>query len=436
MLERYKETTRKSKVNWNRTLKIFPGGVSHNIRTFGLDRIQIYPPFMQRGEGSHIWDVDGNEYIDYWMTHFSLILGHNNPAIRNAIQDQLNQGIHLGTLNESQIEFGEAIQKAIPYMNLMRFCTTGSDATMYATRLCRLFTGKKLVGKVNGGWHGGNDSLCYHLHYPFKDEPFFDGVSFEFNDRNSFDALLKAHGKELAVIIIEPLLGAGGGLAPEPNFLPYIREETESRGILLVFDEIITGFRLCFGAAGDQVYGVTPDLITLGKIVAGGMPLGVYGGREDIMALAAPGAPGGRWVGGGTFSGHRLSMVAGKATLDTLKAHKGKYSQLNQQGNILRKKINLIFNQVQIPAMATGDGSIVFIHLLKSPLEERYPTASQIGEVFDKAHTDLFQATLIENGIFGYHGLGGLSFAHSEADLHRTLEVIEQITPHFKAPPA
>ncbi|MDO8055219.1 MAG: aminotransferase class III-fold pyridoxal phosphate-dependent enzyme, partial [Candidatus Hermodarchaeota archaeon] len=176
MFEQYKANTQKSKANWDRAIRLFPGGISHNIRTFGLNRVQIYPPFMHHGEGSHIWDVDGNEYIDYWMTHFSLILGHNHPTIRKAILDQLEQGVHLGTLNEPQIEFGETLQKAIPYMKLMRFCTTGSDATMYATRLCRLFTGKRLVGKVNGGWHGGNDSLCYHLHYPFTDPPFFDGV--------------------------------------------------------------------------------------------------------------------------------------------------------------------------------------------------------------------------------------------------------------------
>ncbi len=435
MLERYKEATKKSKVNWDHALEIFPGGMSHNIRSFGLDRVHVYPPFMQRGEGSHIWDVDGNEYIDYWMTHFSLILGHNYPAIRKTILDQLEQGVHLGTLNEPQIEFGEMLKNAIPYMKLLRFCTTGSDATMYATRLCRLFTGKQLVGKVKGGWHGGNDALCYHLHYPFKDEPFFDGVSFEFNDRNSLDTLLKAHGKKLAAIIIEPVLGAGGGLAPEPDFIPYLREETESRDILLVFDEIITGFRLCFGTAGNQVFGVEPDLVTLGKIVAGGMPLGVYGGREDVMALAAPGAPGGRWVGGGTFSSHHLSMVAGKATLAALKDYKNKYSQLNQRGTKFRKKITAIFDHVQIPAIVTGEGSIVFIHLLKSSLTERYPTASQIGDVFNKTQTDLFQASLIEKGIFGYHGLGGLSFAHSEADLHHTLDVIEKITPHFKIHP-
>ncbi|MFX1576078.1 MAG: aspartate aminotransferase family protein [Promethearchaeota archaeon] len=433
MLEHYKEVTKKSKADWDRSRRIFPGGMSHNIRTFGLDRVHVYPPFIQRGDGSHIWDVDGNEYIDYWMTHFSLILGHNYPAIRKAILGRLDYGVHLGALNEPQIEFGELLQDAIPYMKLLRLTTTGSDATMYSTRLCRLFTGKKLVAKVNGGWHGGNDSLCYHLHYPYKDEPFFTGAYFEFNDRNSFDSLLKAHGKELAAIIIEPVLGAGGGLAPEPEFLPYLREETENHDILLIFDEIITGFRLCFGTAGNRIYGVEPDLVTLGKIVAGGMPLGVYGGREDVMKLAAPGAPSGRWVGGGTFSAHHLTMESGKATLNALKANKDEYSQLNRRGNKFREEITAIFNDEGIPALATGEGSIAFLHLLKSPLTDKYLTPSQIGEVFDKERTDLLQATLVEEGIFGYHGLGALSFAHSEADIQHTLEVVQRIAPNFKA---
>lgn len=431
MLEKFKEVSKKSKTNWERALQVFPGGVSHNIRTFGLDRCQIYPPFMQRGEGCHLWDIDGNEYIDYWMTHFSLILGHNHPIVREAILEQLDKGWHFGSLNEPQIKFGEMLQEAIPQMKRMRFTTTGSESTMYALRLCKLFTGKRVVGKARGGWHGGNDALGYHLKYPFDDPPFFDGVSFEFNDRDSLDVLLKTHGKELAAIIIEPVLGAGGGLAPEPEFLPYLREETEARDILLIFDEIITGFRFCFGAAGKRVFGVEPDLFTLGKIAAGGMPLGVYGGREDVMALAAPSAPGGRWVGGGTFSAHPLSMVAGLATLKTLKVNEDKYSLLNNHGDQFRREINRLFEQENMNALATGKGSIVFIHLFKSPLEDLPLTATKIGEVFDKKQTDIFQARLIEEGIFGYHGLGALSFAHTEEDLQQTLEILQKITPRF-----
>ncbi len=425
MLEKYKQVSVQSKKYWTRALKLFPGGINHNIRTFGLDRCHAYPPFMERGQGSHLWDIDGNEYIDYWMTHFSMILGHNHPRIKEAIGNQLAKGSHLGALNEHQVVFGEMLQEAIPELKRMRFCSTGSEATGYAVRLCRLFTGKPLVAKVLGGWHGGNDSLGYYLRYPFDDGPYYNGVSFEFNDRDSIDVLMKKHGTKLAAVIVEPVIGAAGGIPPEPDFLPYLREETAKRDILLIFDEIITGFRLCYGVAGTVVFNVEPDLITLGKITASGMPLGVYGGREDVMALAAPGVPGGRWVGGGTFSSHPLSMVAGIATLHTLRASKEKYQSLNNNGERFCHQINEILPQDH--AMAVGTGSIIFIHCLHRPIEEGPLTVTKLGDAFDKAKTDLFQSLLVEEGIFGYHGLGGLSFVHSQHDLDVTLKAIETV---------
>ncbi|MFX0209085.1 MAG: aspartate aminotransferase family protein [Candidatus Hodarchaeota archaeon] len=433
MLEKYKEATSGSRKLWDRALKIFPGGINHNIRTFGLDRCGAYPPFMKRAEGSHIWDVDDNDYVDWWMTHYSMILGHNHPKIREYIQTQVIEGHHLGALNEPQVILGEKIREAIPFMTKMRFCTTGSESTAYAVRLARLFTGKRLVAKACGGWHGGNDALGYHLSYPFSDEPFFDGISFDFNNRESVDTLFNNHGKDLAAVVIEPVLGAGGGLAPKPDFLPYLREETEKRDILLIFDEIVTGFRLCYGSGGKEVFGVEPDLITLGKIAAGGMPVGVYGGREDVMSLATPGAKGGRWVGGGTFSSHPISMVAGIATLDTLQSLKEEYIILNSRGDKFRGEINELIENSKVDALATGTGSIIFIHWLKSKLKETEITGVKIGEALDKGQLDHFQGRLLEQGVFGYHGLGALSFAHSEKDLEFTLEAIEKVVTDLKS---
>jgi glutamate-1-semialdehyde 2,1-aminomutase len=384
---------------------------------------------MSRGQGAHIWDVDGNKYIDWWMTHFSLILGHNHKPIREAIQSCLPNGHHLGALNEYQVKFATKLQEAIPYLHQMRFSVTGSEATMYAMRLARAFTQRRLVAKARGGWHGGNDSLTFHLKYPFSDEPSPNGVSFEFNDRESIDHLFKKQGKDLACVIIEPVIGAGGGLAPQSEFLPYLREETEKRGILLVFDEIITGFRLCYGSAGREVFGVEPDLITMGKIVAGGMPLGVYGGREDVMALAIPGAEKGCWVGGGTFSSHPLSMVAGIATIDSLHSKKREYPRLNRLGNVFRAELNDSFNEKNINILATGEGSIVFLHWLRKQLVDTPITPSKIGAAFDPTQQDYLQAVLFERGVFGYHGLGGLSFAHKKQDIEQTREILfEAIT--------
>lgn len=434
MLEKYRRTTPASRQLFDRAQHLFAGGVNHNLRTFGLVRSGAYPPFMRKANGSHIWDVDGNEYIDWWMVHYSAILGHNHPKVIKAIQTQLENGCHFGTLNEPQIQFAERLQKAVPGLAKMRFCSTGSESTMYAVRLARLYAQRPLVAKALGGWHGGNDALAYHLKYPFDDAPFFNGVSFDFNDRDSVDMMMRKYGKDLAAVIVEPVLGAGGGLPPEQDFLRYLREETQKRGILLIFDEIVTGFRLRYGSAGKSIFGAEPDLMTLGKIVAGGMPLGVYGGREDIMSLAAPGAAGGRWVGGGTFSDHPLSMAAGIATLDVLLSIKDKYATLNNTGDKFRAHVNEIFEQEKVNALATGYGSIAFIHWLKHEAPSPPLTGRKIGEAIDNDGLEMFQALLLEKGVLGYHGLGALSFVHSDKDLDDTLNAISAVAKEMKNP--
>jgi glutamate-1-semialdehyde 2,1-aminomutase len=433
MLEEYKARTKTSEALWKTANTLFPGGVSHNIRSFGMPRCDAYPPYMRRGEGGHIWDVDGNEYIDWWMTHYSLILGHNEPHVKKAICDQLELGHHFGAPNEPQVKFGEHLQEAVPLLRKMRFTATGSESTMYAVRLARLFTGRPLIGKSLGGWHGGNDALTYHLSHPFSDAPFYDGVSFDFNDRESFDKMLKKYGKDLAAVVVEPVVGAGGGLPPEPGFLPYIREQTESRGILLIFDEIITGFRLRYGSAGDKVFGAEPDLLTLGKAAAGGMPLGVYGGREDVMALAEPGAEGGRWVGGGTFSSHPLTMAAGLAVLQQLRAKSDEYKRLNNIGDNFRTRLNEMLQEMNAPLLGTGIGSINFISHLKIVPKEPIKTPGKLGGLFNWNQQDIFQGFLMQEGIFGYHGLGALSFAHSKEDVERTLTAISQAIQNMRA---
>ncbi|TFF67989.1 aminotransferase class III-fold pyridoxal phosphate-dependent enzyme [Candidatus Thorarchaeota archaeon] len=421
MLEDYHSRTGKSRDLYERATRVFPSGVSHNIRTFGMPTTNSYPPYIERGKGGHIWDIDGNEYIDWWMTHYSMILGHSNPDVAEAIRKRLDDGHHFGAPTEPQVKYGEEIQRAVPILEKMRFTATGSESTMYAVRMARLFTGRPLVGKALSGWHGGNDALAFHLKYPYSDEPFYNGVSFDFNDRESLDEMLRQHGKELAAIIVEPVVGAGGGLPPEDDFLSYLREETESKDILLIFDEIVTGFRLRYGTAGDGVFGVTPDLLTLGKAAAGGMPLGVYGGREDVMALANPGAKGGRWVGGGTFSSHPLTMEAGLAVLEQLRTKGDDYARLNKMGDDFRKRLNDMLKEREAPLIATGFGSINFISSLTHRPSERITTPGELGKLFDHTMQDTLQALLMQEGVFGYHGLGALSFAHTEDDIERTL---------------
>jgi glutamate-1-semialdehyde 2,1-aminomutase len=275
-----------------------------------------------------------------------------------------------------------------------------------------------------GGWHGGNDAFGYHIAFPFKDQPIHDGVSFNYNDIESVDRILMKYGKEIAALIIEPVLGGGWGLPASADFLKHLREETESRNILLIFDEIITGFRFCYGSAGKKIFGVEPDLITLGKIVAGGMPLGVYGGREDVMSLATPNVKGGCWVGGGTFSSHPLTMVSGITTLNQLQTHSNDYHQLNKHGESFRRKINELFASEMFSGYATGIGSMIYLKMLKNQISTNPITSRALGESVDNQKGDYFQGLLLEHGIFGYHGLGGLSFSHSEEDLETTFNAI------------
>ncbi|MFW9847046.1 MAG: aspartate aminotransferase family protein [Candidatus Thorarchaeota archaeon] len=430
MLDEYKKRTPSSAQLWSRAVKLFCGGVNHNIRTFGMDNCGAYPPYIVRGDGSHVWDVDGNEYVDWWMTHYSQILGHNNPGVRKALAAQIENGIHFGGLNEQMVILAEKLHEGVSFLERMRFCSTGAEATMYATRLARLFTKRKLVAKTLGGWHGGNDALAYHLKAPYTDEPFFAGVSFNFNDRESFDSAMREFGNDLAAVVIEPVLGAGGAVPPDKEFLPYLREETESRGILLIFDEIITGFRFTYGSAGEHEFGVIPDLITMGKIVGGGMHLGVYGGREDVMRLAAPGAEGGRWVGGGTFSSHPLSMTAGCATLDQLRQKKNKYDEINKRCTDFRYEVNKIFGEHQYKAISTGHGSLIYIHTLYNRMESPPKTGTDIGKELDHDALDRFQSLLTQEGVYGYHGLGAMSFSHTTEDIEKTLQAIEAVVAH------
>ncbi|MFW9788634.1 MAG: aspartate aminotransferase family protein [Candidatus Thorarchaeota archaeon] len=423
-MERYKSSTQKSKELWDRATKLFPGGVSHNIRQFGLPGSGAYPPYIAYGDGAHIWDVDGNKYVDWWITHYSQILGHNNSEVKKAITDQLESGIHYGAPNEHQVKYGEKLKEAVPLLEKMRFTSTGAESTMYAVRLSRLFTGRKLVGKALGGWHGGNDALAYHMSHPYTDESFFNGVSFDYNDPASLDEMLKKYGKDLAAVVVEPVIGAGGAIGPKEDFLTYLREETEARGILLVFDEIITGFRFRYGSAGEGVFGVEPDLLTLGKAAAGGMPLGVYGGREDIMTLATPGAKGGRWVGGGTFSSHPLTMVAGLAVLNQLEQRATEYLRLSKMGEDFRYKLNGMLEEMDTPILGIGYGSFISVSCLTQIPKKPIVTPSQLGALFDHHQQDLFQSLLMQENIFGYHGLGALSFAHNQEDMEFTLNGI------------
>ncbi|MEA2070847.1 MAG: aspartate aminotransferase family protein [Asgard group archaeon] len=434
--KQYIENHKKSQKLWKESQKIFPAGVSHNIRDFNMSTLNLWPPFIQNAKGSHIFDVDNNDYLDYWITHGSAILGHAPEAVQQAIKKQLPKGNHYGMVNEHAVNLAKKIIHATPSIKELRFCSTGTEATMYASHLARAYTNKKTILKIKGGWHGGNDTLFYFVKH-FKNGIETQGIrsveeanilTFQYNDVNMFRSLLKQHKKDIAAVVMEPVMGAGGTIKPENDFLKIIREETLQNDILLIFDEIITGFRLSFHS-GQGYFGVNPDITTLGKIVGGGAPIGVIGGREDILEQANLLEGGKVWIGGGTFSGNPISMVAGKAIIDTLEKQKDSlYSRLNKLGEKLRNGIRQIIKDYNIPATVTGIGSMSSFHWLKKKPRKKPVNSSEIFEKLDSKKSAYNQLLMFNRGILVRGGLGYLSAAHQPNDVEKTIKTIRECT--------
>ncbi|MBD3191371.1 MAG: aminotransferase class III-fold pyridoxal phosphate-dependent enzyme [Candidatus Heimdallarchaeota archaeon] len=433
-IETYRSRHKKSLELWEQAQERFPGGVSHNIRDFNMPLLGLAPPYIEKAQGSKLFDVDGNIYIDYWMTHYAAILGHAHEAVMKAIADQLTKGNHYGTVNKQELLLADKVIEATPSIEKLRFCTTGTEATMYASRLARAFTEKNLIAKVKGGWHGGNDTIFYSVTNlvnnggretnGLRSREEADVVTFDYNDTDGFERLIREHKRDLAAVIMEPVLGAGGGIAPKEGFLETVREETEQNDILLIFDEIITGFRLDYHS-GQGYFGVIPDLTTMGKILGGGTPIGLVGGRSDILELANLHKGGRVWIGGGTFSENPVSMVAGAATLTTLeKGGKALYRNLNEKGKSMRKRVRALVEKYNVPAVVTGVGSLIYLHWLKKPIL-RIETGTELRQNMDKEKVAKFQLLMFNRDIHVRGGMGSISIKHTDEDIERTLVAVE-----------
>ena len=430
-LEKFRKNRPKSEKVWQKALKVLPGGVSHNVRTFGLPLIGGFPIFIKSAKGSFIKDIDDNEYIDCWNGHFAMILGHNPPEIQKVIKDNLTYGWHFGTNTESQVNLAEMIIQHNPGIEKIRFCVTGTEATMYASRLARAFTKRRLIAKAKLGWHGSNDTLYYDVggmidgqNPPGILEAEESGImSFEINNNNTFD-LIKKNKDNLAAIILEPVLGGGGGFPVEIEFLKRLREETEKYGILLILDEVITGYRFT-NALYQNMIKVIPDLTTMGKIIGGGMPIGAVGGRKDIIELSSPNIENQVLIGGGTFSGYPLSMIAGYKTLEILNDSHKEYKRINDEGSMLLKKLNQFFNDDKLPFIAIGHQSIIMLHALTEFIE--HPSMQDIIKLKDKKREALLQLALFNRNISGLHGLGSISMAHTHENVIQIQKTIEEI---------
>ncbi|MGH1569030.1 MAG: aspartate aminotransferase family protein [Nitrosopumilus sp.] len=421
----YKSKTKTSAKLFGKSAKLHVNGVSHNIRFY-----EPYPFVVKKSAGKNLIDVDSNKYTDYWMGHWSLILGHAPKYVKDSLKKQIEKNWMYGTVNEQTILLSELISKAVPVAEKIRYVTSGTEATMYAVRLARSVTGKKIIAKIDGGWHGYTSDLLKSVNWPFSESESSGVVNEEqivsipYNDLEGSLKVLKKYSKDLAGVIIEPVLGGGGCIPATPEYLKGIQEFVHKNNSLFILDEIVTGFRFRYGCMYPTMK-LDPDIVTLGKIVGGGMAIGVMCGKNEIMEQAdTTGKKKSErsYVGGGTFSANPASMTTGFATLSLLKSKKSIYSKINSLGDYTRKEIGKAFDgKVAI----TGKGSLFMTHFLKDGITEvtNSAQASQCdSQMLAKYHFKM----IAHDGIFFLPGkLGAISDAHSKEDIKNMVAASE-----------
>ena len=421
----YKKKTKGSAKLFVKSAKLHVNGVSHNIRYY-----EPYPFVVKKSAGKNLIDVDSNKYTDYWMGHWSLILGHAPKQVKNSLSKQIDKGWMYGTVNEQTIQLSELISKAVPVAEKIRYVTSGTEATMYAVRLARSVTGKKIIAKIDGGWHGYTSDLLKSVNWPFSESESSGVVNEEqivsipYNDLGQSLEILKKHSKDLAGIIIEPVLGGGGCIPANADYLKGIQEFCKKNNSLFILDEIVTGFRFRFGCLYPTMK-LDPDIVTLGKIVGGGMAIGVMCGKKEIMEFAdtrGKKKSERSYVGGGTFSANPASMVSGFATLSELKSKKSIYSKIDSLGEFARKGLTKTFDG---KVAVTGKGSLFMTHFLKDGINEIKNSADAARcdtKMLAKYHFKM----IAQDGIFLLPGkLGAISNAHSKEDIKNMLKASE-----------
>jgi glutamate-1-semialdehyde 2,1-aminomutase len=429
----YEDHTRNSQLLYKNSLNLFPGGISHNIRYF-----KPYPFFVKKSIGKYLIDVDDNRYTDYWMGHWALILGHSPKNVSLALSKQIKNGTLYGTVNNTSIELADTIQKLMPKAEKMRFSTTGSEATMYAVRLARAASRKKIVAKIIGGWHGFNSSLLESVNYPFEineglgldiDNKYI--ISIPFNDIDASLKLLNQVKEDLACIIVEPILGGAGCIIPNNEYLQVLQEFSKKYNIIFILDEIVTGFRLSLQGAC-KFFKLDPDLFTLGKIAGGGLPIGIVCGKNEILSLSNPINKNNKnsicSIGGGTFSSNPVTMIAGLKTLQFLKNNQNQvYSKIDKLGEYTRKELQKIFDENNIKVTITGIGSLFNIHFLNDKVQE-------INNAHDVALADKEKLRLYHFALISKHKIfflpfkmGAISYRHSKNDIDHLLKSTRSI---------
>lgn len=408
-----------------RASRVIPGGVNSPVRAF--KSVACDPPYIVRGKGSRIWDADGNEYIDYVGSWGPLILGHAHPEVVDAVERANRDGASFGACTPAEAELAEAVIDAFPSIQKVRFVSSGTEATMSAIRLARAFTNRKYIIKFEGCYHGHADSLLVKagsgvatLGIPGSagvlEELAQFTLALPFNDQKALEESFQKFSQQIACLIVEPVVGNMGCVPPGDHYLQFLRNITAQHGTVLIFDEVMTGFRLSFGGA-QALYGIKPDLTTLGKIIGGGLPVGAYGGREEIMNLIAPLGP---VYQAGTLSGNPLAMAAGLATLRRLKKHPEIYGQLEQRTSSLVGKVLEAAKKKGVSLAANRVGSM-FTWFFQAGAVHDWDTAAKS----DTATFGKFYRAMLERGIYlppsQYEAIF-VGASHSEEDIQRTVE--------------
>ena len=432
-LKSYKIKTKKSAELFKKSKKLHVNGVHHNIRFF-----EPYPFITKSSSGKFLIDVDSNKYVDYWMGHWSLILGHSPKNVRTNVRMQLDNGWIHGTVSKNSIDLSEKISKAVPVAEKIRYASTGTEATMYAVRLARTITKRKVIAKIDGGWHGYTTDLLKTINWPFHksessgltDEKHI--ISLPYNNLEKSVKILKTKKNDLAAIIIEPVLGGGGCIPATREYLLGIQEFCHKNNILFILDEIVTGFRFRSGCLYNTMK-LDPDLVTLGKIVGGGFPIGVICGKNELMKYASTSIfskTDRAYIGGGTFSANPLTMMAGSTMLTTIK-NKGNllYKKLNSFGIETRKMLDKKFGGSVI---TTGIGSLFLTHFLSDSTYE-INNATDAAKCNIKKLHDYHFHMIAKDGIFFLPGkLGAFSDVHTKSDIANLAKSTDEFLTKFK----